>query len=136
MELQNSEGVLVSGEVDLLVMVRDYYKNLFLSSRSSEVDEVVLFIKPAVTEEMNKCLISPFSQVEIKCALNQMAPLKAPDPNRMPPNFFQKFWNDISDDVVCAVLFCLNSGSPILGLNHAFIYLIPKVKNPEYVTKF
>ena len=136
MELQNLEGVLVSGEVDLLVMVRDYYKNLFLSSRSLEVDEVVLFIKPAVTEEMNKCLISPFSQVEIKCALNQMAPLKAPDPNRMPPNFFQKFWNDISDDVVRAMLFCLNSGSLILGLNHAFIYLIPKVKNLEYVTKF
>ena len=60
MELRNLEGVLVSGEVDLLVMVRDYYKNLFLSSRSSEVDEVVLFIKPAVTEEMNKCLINPF----------------------------------------------------------------------------
>ena len=136
MELQNSEGVLVSGEVDLLVMVRDYYKNLFLSSRSSEVDEVVLFIKPAVTEEMNKFLISPFSQVEIKCALNQMAPLKAPDPNRMPPNFFHKFWYDISDNVVCTVLFCLNSSSLILGLNHAFIYLIPKVKNLEYVTKF
>ena len=68
-ELRNSEGVLVSGEADLSVMVQDYYKNLFLSSRPIEVDEVVLSIKSAVTDKMNKSLISPFSQVEIECAL-------------------------------------------------------------------
>ena len=38
--------------------------------------------------------------------------------------------------MVRAVLFCLNSGSLFLGLNHTFISLIPKVKNLEYVTKF
>ena len=60
-ELRNQEGVLVSGEGDLSEMVRDYYKNLFLSSRPTEVEEVVLAIKPAVTEDMNNCLIKPFS---------------------------------------------------------------------------
>ena len=60
-ELQNPEGVLVSGEGDLSVMVRDYYKNLFLSSMPTKVDEVILSIKLAVIDDMNKCLISPFS---------------------------------------------------------------------------
>ena len=34
------------------------------------------------------------------------------------------------------MLFCLNSGSLILGMNRTFISLIPKVKNPKYATKF
>ncbi|KAK9984155.1 hypothetical protein SO802_033680 [Lithocarpus litseifolius] len=110
-ELRNSEGMLVSGEGNISIMVRDYYKNLFLSSRLSEVDKVVRSIKSVVTEDMNNSLISPFSQVEIEFALNQMAPLKALGPNGMPPIFFQKFWSDIGDDVVRAVLFCLNLGS-------------------------
>ena len=91
MELCNQEGLLVSGEGDLSEMVRDYYKNLFLSSKATEVEEVVLSIKPVVTEDMNNCLIEPFSREEIECALNQMAPLKAPGPDGMPPIFFQKF---------------------------------------------
>ena len=74
-ELRNQEGLLVLGEGDLLEMVRDYYKNLFLSSRPMEVEEVVLSIKPVVTEDMNNCLIRPFSREEIECALNQMASL-------------------------------------------------------------
>ena len=90
-ELRNSDGVLVSGEGDLLVIVRDYYKNLFLSSGPTEVDEVVLSIKPVITNDMNNCLISLFSRVEIECALNQMAHLKALGPDGMPPIFFQKF---------------------------------------------
>ena len=136
MELRNQKGVLVLGEGDLSEMDRDYYKNLFHSSRPTEVEEVVLSIKPAVTDDMNKCLIRHFSQEEIKCALNQMVLLKAPDPNGMPPIFFQEFWSDIGDDVVHAVLSCLNSGSLFPGLNHTFISLIPKIKNPEFITEF
>ena len=65
-----------------------------------------------------------------------MAPLKALGPDGMPPIFFQKFWNTIVDDVVKAVLSCLNSRTILSGLNHTSISLIPKVKSPEYVTKF
>ena len=77
-ELQNPEGVLVSGEGDLSVMVRDYYKNLFLSSMPTKVDEVILSIKLAVIDDMNKCLINPFSRVEIECALIRWPLLKPP----------------------------------------------------------
>ena len=65
-----------------------------------------------------------------------MAPLKAPGPNGMPLIFFQKFWNTVGDDVVEAVLLCLNFGTILPSLNHTFISLIPKVKSPEYVIEF
>ena len=85
---------------------------------------------------MNSNLIGYFSREEVELALKQMAPLKAPRPDGMPPIFFQKFWNTVGDDVVEAVLSCLNFRTILTGLNHTFISLIPKVKSPEYVTEF
>lgn len=135
MELRNSDGALISG-ANVSIMIRNYYKDLFVSSRSTEIEEVVQSIESVVTEDMNSSLISAFSWVEIEIALSQMAPLKALNLDGMPPIFFQKFWSDIGDDVVQAVLSCLNSGKLTPGLNHTFICLIPNVKNPKYVTEF
>ena len=66
----------------------------------------------------------------------EMAPLKAPGPNGMPPLFFQTYWTDVSMDVTHAVLSCLNSCSILKSINHTFITLIPKVKNLEKVSNF
>ena len=65
-----------------------------------------------------------------------MAPLKALGPDGMPPISFQHYWESIGDDVVKAVVSCLNSTSIESSLNHTFITLIPKVKSPEYVIEF
>jgi len=135
-ELRNAEGVLVSGDEGVLAMVVEYYSSLYTSSVPIEIEEVVQFIKPVVTEEMNRDLIGVFSRDEVEVAVKQMAPLKAPRPNGMPPIFFQKFWNIIGNDVVEAVHSCLNLGSILSGLNHTFISLIPKVKSLELVTEF
>ena len=69
-------------------------------------------------------------------AIREMAPLKAPGPDGMPPLFFQIYWLDIGMDITKAVLSSLNSGSLLKSINHTFISLIPKVKNPERVTEF
>ena len=39
-------------------------------------------------------------------------------------------------DITQAVLSCLNSSSILKSINHTFITLIPKVKNPERVSEF
>lgn len=136
MELRNSDGALIL-DANVWIMIRNYnYKDLFVSSRPTKIEEVVQSIESVVIEDMNSSLISAFSRVEIEIALSQMAPLKAPGPNGMPPIFFQKILSDIGDDVVQAVLSCLNSSKLTLGLNHTFICLSPNVKNLEYVTEF
>ena len=97
-----------------------------------------------VSEEMNSDLIADFSKTEVEIALNQMAPLKAPSPDVIPPIFFQHYWSSIGDDVVKAVLSCVNSNhissglnhTFSSGLNHTFIALIPKVKSPESISEF
>ena len=52
---------------------------------------------------MNTLLDREFTRVEVDAALSQMAPLKAPGPDGMPPIFFQHYWGDIGSDVAAAV---------------------------------
>jgi hypothetical protein len=42
----------------------------------------------------------------------------------------------VGQDVTRGVLSCLNSGQLLTSINHTFITLIPKVKNPEKVIEF
>lgn len=46
-----------------------------------------------VTPEMQEVLSSDFSADEIKAALFQMGPIKAPRTNCMNVFFYQKFWH-------------------------------------------
>ena len=117
-------------------MIVEYYKQLFTSSNPHDIEEVVQFTKRVVTEDMNSSLIINFSKEEGEIDLKQMAPLKVPGPDGMPPIFFQHYWESIGNDVVKAVVSCLNSTSIETGLNHTFLILIPKVKSLEFVIEF
>ena len=90
-ELRNADGVLVSGDEGVSTMVVEYYSKLYTSSDPVETEEVVQFIKPMVTEEMNRDLIGEFSRDEVEVAVKQMAPLKAPGPDSMPPSSSKNF---------------------------------------------
>lgn len=85
---------------------------------------------------MNVQLSIEFSEWEVKQAINQMAPLKAPKPDGMPPLLYQHYWNLIGDDISNSVLHFLNSTSLLENLNHTFITLIPKKKKQESATDF
>ena len=85
---------------------------------------------------MNASLTDNFQAWEVEVALKQMAPLKAPGLDGMPPLFFQNYWDLVKGDITTTILNYLNSGSLPSTLNHTFVTLIPKVKNPEKVTEF
>ena len=65
-----------------------------------------------------------------------MAPLKELGPDGMPPLFYQHYWELVGKDITNSVLSFLNSATLPKHLNHTFITLIPKVKNPELVSQF
>ena len=94
------------------------------------------FIPQIVTEDMNDILTGEFQAWEVKAALKQMAPLKTPGPNGMPHLFYHNLWDLVKGDVINTILNFLNSGFLPNPLNHIFITLIPKTKNPESVTEF
>ena len=63
-----------------------------------------------------------------------MASLKALGPDGMPPLFYQHYWNLIVDDISNTMLHYFNSATLPENLNHTFITLIPKKKNPEFAS--
>ena len=60
-------------------------------------------------------------------ALKQMAHLKAPGPDGMPPLFYKHFWQMVEGDVTSSILLWLNSSTLPSPVNLTFITLIPKV---------
>ena len=60
---------------------------------------------------MNDILMDEFHIEEVEVALKQMAPLKAPGPDGMPPLFYQSYWSLLGSDVSTTILHYLNSGS-------------------------
>ena len=67
------------------------YQQLFTSSNPKDLTTDLDFIPQIVTEDMNDILTGEFQAWEVEAALKQMAPLKAPGPDRMPPLFYHNF---------------------------------------------
>jgi hypothetical protein len=134
--LRTQDGQWTATQAQVPPLFVEYYKSLFQTANPDQVEQVVEDIQCVVTAEMNSQLISEFTAVEVEIALKQMAPLKAPGPDGLPPIFYQKYWHLIGRDVTAAVLTCLNSGQILKAINHTHITLIPKVQNPEEVVEF
>ncbi|CAM8975355.1 unnamed protein product [Rhodiola kirilowii] len=82
---------------------------------------------------MNEMLNAPFSEGEVKRALFQMHPTKAPGLDGFPAMFYQSNWDIVGRDVVEVVLNCLNSGVLGSDLNETLIVLVLKVKKVDKV---
>ena len=53
-----------------------------------DFEEILEQIPTKVTEDMNVELLKEFTTDEVENALKQMAPLKSPSPDGMPPLFY------------------------------------------------
>ena len=68
------------------------------------MEECLSTILARVTTDMQEMLSGDFIADEIKEAVFQMGPTKAPGPDGMNALFYQKFWHIVGDGVVNAVL--------------------------------
>ena len=114
----------------------NYQQELFTSSNPISHGVALEYIPRVITDHMNATLAAPFQVKEVKEALKQMAPLKAPGPDGIPPLFYRHFQGLVDNDVTNSVLSWLNLGTIPYPLNHTFVTLIPKTKNPEYVSQY
>ena len=88
----------------------NFYKTLFTSGDLSGLAEVIDVIPHVIAPNMNERLAMEFTIEEVDVALKQMAPLKSPSPDGMPPLFYQNYWSLIGPDVTLSILHYLNSG--------------------------
>ena len=121
---------------EIIEVLVSYYHSLFTSKGQVDASRVLEYVPNVIIDEMNALLSRKFEVHEVEMALHQMAPLKAPGLDGMPPLFYQHFWGTVSHDVTSSILMWLNSGTFPQSLNHTFITLIPKNNSPEHAHQF
>ena len=62
----------------------NFYRELFTSLGTCQPSEILNSVQTMVSTNMNRQLSMEFTCKEVKCTLNQMAPLKAPGPDGVP----------------------------------------------------
>ncbi|CAJ2645411.1 unnamed protein product [Trifolium pratense] len=91
---------------------------------------------PCLDENEIDALAAPITNDEVKNALFEMSPWKAPGPDGFPAGFYQKSWNIVGDTMCNFVRRVWDFPSEIGMVNKTDICLIPKVPHPEVVTQF
>ena len=134
--IQNVQGQWMEELEDIVKAASDYFDNLFCARAGDQMEECLNVVPSKVTNDMQEVPSSEFSAEEIKVALFQMGPIKAPGSNNMNALFYQKFWHVMGDNVLTAMLDFLNNGNMIPEINHTNIVLILKVKNPKKMSDF
>jgi hypothetical protein len=93
-------------------------------------------IPQKVTAEMNESLNLSYTDEEIRVALFQMGPTKAPGPDGFPALFYQTHWEFLKIEICSAVRSFL-TGDPIPeGFCDSVVVLIPKTTNPQVLKNF
>ena len=130
------EGVWYDSKEHLERVILKYFSSIYSTDHPTLFDVSLNAVAPWVTQVMNGELLGMFNEEEIKAALNQMHPTKAPGPDGMLPIFFQKYWDVVGQSVVSYVSQILNTGVMPPELNETYICLIPKISCPQKIIDF
>ena len=134
--VRDQQNIWVDEVEDIANVATNYFENLFSLGSCDRMEECLEVVQHKVTPNMKEILSRDYSAEEIKAALFQMGPTKAPGPYGMNAIFYQKFWHIVGDDVIAAVLDFLNSGNMNFELNYTNIVLIPRNKSPERMSDY
>jgi exonuclease III len=136
--LLDSDGCWQTDQMKVADLAVEYFRNIFTSSQpqSAVIDSCLWGVERVVTQDMNDALLQEFSEEEVRQALWQMYPTKAPGPDGMSAIFYQTYWEIVGPEVTQAILSILHSGYMLRKINYTHIALIPKIKEPKRITDF
>jgi hypothetical protein len=135
--LSNSNGQWCTDGFEIGNIAIQYFEDIFGSSYPHCMDETLSVVPSVVSEGMNHQISIPYLAEEVRQALFDMPPSKAPGPNGMSSFFFfQKYWHVVGSSVTAVVLSVLNSGHLLRKVNLTNIALIPKRKKPDKMSDF
>jgi hypothetical protein len=128
--LARPDGGMTEDPQELSTITNNFFGNLYESEGVHGMEEVLNTVPRRVTPLMNEEITAPYCEEEVKTALFQMYPTKAPGPDGYPAHFFQRNWELCGGEVTTSVLRILRGIDSPEEINNTFIVLIPKVASP------
>ncbi|KAK3223533.1 hypothetical protein Dsin_010558 [Dipteronia sinensis] len=130
--LVDGNGCVHTSEAGLAWVIQDYFSIMFQSSTPSDYDilQASAGIKSRLSDVTRGELGVAFTAEEVRLAVFDLGPTKAPGPDGFHALFFQKFWDVIGVDVSRVCLQVLNGTSSIRAFNNTNVVLIPQIPNP------
>ena len=126
--IENSNGVLIHDMEEIHSLFLDGFKNLYqtemVSSRLSSLVDLEWRVKLAQVDA--EALSLPPSDLEITNALFAMKPFKAPGPDGIHADFYQRFWGNVSASVKHEIKQIFQNRKVPHYLNQTLVALIPK----------
>ena len=108
--LKNRPEVWHEDKNEIEEIINNYFKDIFTSSQLTSIHEALSGVDRSIDGEMNRFLSMPFTVLEVTEAISQMGATKSPGPNSFPALFYQKYCNQVGNDVTEAILHYLNEG--------------------------
>lgn len=134
--LKDENGVWRCEPKDLGGIIKNHFQSLFNTPVVRNFDDIISLIDPVISAEINAALTKPVVREEVRAAVFQMGPLKAPGSDGFPGLFYQTYWDIVGEEVFAVVQSFFNDGIILREINHTNITLIPKVKHPEVISQF
>lgn len=136
MKLKTPAGLWIDNEQDVAQVISGFYDNLFSASEIKELNLVLSYVHPSVSEEQNDWLVSCMSREELKQAIFHLGATKAPGPDGFNGNFYQASWEEVSETLFALVNNILFKDESFGKFNETNLVLIPKIEGPESVSQF
>ncbi|KAG7535395.1 Endonuclease/exonuclease/phosphatase superfamily [Arabidopsis thaliana x Arabidopsis arenosa] len=134
--LQDHNGTWIESEEGIEQIAVEYFNTLFTATAHDGEFQVLRDVPEIVTTDMNSSLTREVSLEEVKKAVFEMNPTKAPGPDGMTALFYQRFWPIISADLLATVRSFFATGTLDPRLNMTNICLVPKAGRPKEMSGF
>lgn len=136
LQLKSSDGDWISEDQSLQNHVMGFFRDLY--SLESTIPSLSLprGSFPSIEPSLLLSLSSPICPEEVKKAIFDMHPLKAPGIDGIHALFYQSQWPTVGPTMVQFVREAWHSGRIDPQFNKTLIALIPKIPNPSRITEF
>lgn len=115
--------------------VTSFYKNLFGSKPPCNMRLSSVGRSHLSTSALEN-LIKPFSEKEVKEAVDDMKSNSTPGPNGFGVQFFKSFWPEIKDDLMAMFEDFYKGKLDIKRFNYRVITLVPKIKEANNIKQY
>lgn len=126
LSIRNEVGLDIQEPKQIRSHIADFFQNMY-SSEQIEYER-----KENASQKLIDIAYAP-SNAEIRGAMKQMEPNKAPGPDGFHPVFFQKMWDVAGEDVCHNIRSWFHQSYVPYDMCQAIICLIPKQNPPETV---